>query len=162
MATPTTAGPAGATSLTIGSANDPTLGTYLTGQNGMTLYILTTDTSDTSTCSGTCATNWPPLSIAAGATITGPTGATLTFATITRADGTVQVTYSHMPLYYYAGDSVAGDTKGEGKNNTWFVAPLSGSVGTTSPAASPSASAAASPAASPSASTAASASSGGY
>ena len=162
MATPTTAGPAGATSLTIGSANDPTLGAYLTGQNGMTLYVLTTDTPDTSTCSGTCATNWPPLSIAAGATITGPTGATLTFATITRADGTVQVTYNHMPLYYYAGDSVAGDTKGEGKNNTWFVAPLSGSVGTTSPAASPSASAAASPAASPSASSSASASSGGY
>jgi len=138
MATPTTAG---ATSLTIGSTDDPTLGAYLTGQNGMTLYVLTGDTPDTSTCSGSCATNWPPLSVAAGATITGPTGATLTFGTIPRADGTIQVTYNHMPLYYYAGDSVAGDTKGEGKNNTWFVAPLSGSVGTMSPAASPAASA---------------------
>lgn len=101
----------------------------------MTLYVLTTDTPDTSTCTGSCATTWPPLSVAAGAPISGPTGATLAFGTMTRADGTVQVTYNHMPLYYYSGDSVAGDTTGEGRNNTWFVAPLSGSVG--SPAASP-------------------------
>ena len=140
-ATPTMASSAGATSLIIGSTNDPTLGAYLTGQNGMTLYVLTTDKPDTSTCTGSCATNWPPLSVAPGTTITGPAGATLTFATITRADGTVQVTYNHMPLYYYAGDSVAGDTTGEGKNNVWFVAPLSGAVGTSSPAASPAASA---------------------
>lgn len=126
----------GATSLTVGSTNDPALGAYLSGGNGMTLYVLTTDTPDTSTCTGSCATTWPPLSAAAGATISGPTGATLTFATMTRADGTVQVTYNHMPLYYYSGDSVAGDTNGEGKNNTWFVAPLSGSV-ETSPAGSP-------------------------
>ncbi|MGD0409744.1 MAG: hypothetical protein ABSB34_12245 [Candidatus Limnocylindrales bacterium] len=125
----------GAASLMVGSTNNPTLGAYLTGQNGMTLYVLTTDTPDTSTCTGSCATTWPPLSVAAGAPITGPTGATLAFGTMTRADGTVQVTYYHMPLYYYSGDSVAGDTTGEGRNNTWFVAPLSGSVG--SPAASP-------------------------
>jgi predicted lipoprotein with Yx(FWY)xxD motif len=49
------------------------------------------------------------------------------FATITRADGTVQVTFNHMPLYYFSGDSVAGDTNGQGTNN-WFVAPLSGTV----------------------------------
>jgi predicted lipoprotein with Yx(FWY)xxD motif len=119
--------PAGA-GVTIGSTNDPSLGGFLTGQNGMTLYVLTKDGADTSTCNGSCATNWPPLSAAAGATVTGPTGATATFATITRSDGIVQVTYNHMPLYYYAGDSKAGDTAGQGKNGTWFVAPLSGSL----------------------------------
>jgi predicted lipoprotein with Yx(FWY)xxD motif len=129
-ATPTAAASAAAaaTAVTIGSTNDPTLGAYLTGQNGMTLYVLTKDGADTSTCSGTCATNWPPLTVSAGATITGPTGATGAFATLTRADGTMQVSYNHMPLYYYAGDSKAGDTLGQGKNNTWFVAPLSGSL----------------------------------
>jgi hypothetical protein len=50
------------------------------------------------------------------------------FATITRADGTVQVTYNHMPLYYFAGDSAAGDTKGQGTLGVWFVAPVSGTV----------------------------------
>jgi len=127
--------PAGATSITIGSTNSAPLGAYLTGQNGMTLYVLTADTADTSTCSGSCATNWPPLSAASGATITGPSGATGAFATITRSDGSMQVTYNHMPLYYFAGDSAAGDTNGQGKNGVWFVAPLSGSVGGSAPAA---------------------------
>jgi predicted lipoprotein with Yx(FWY)xxD motif len=138
-ATPTVpaapAAPAAATSITIGTANSPTLGAYLTGQNGMTLYVLTKDAPDTSTCSGACATNWPPLVVAGGATITGPSGAMSTFATITRSDGTVQVTYNHMPLYYYAGDSAAGDTTGQGINGVWFVAPLSGSLASAAPSA---------------------------
>jgi predicted lipoprotein with Yx(FWY)xxD motif len=124
-----------ATTLTLASTTDPALGAYLTGQNGMTLYVLTKDSADTSTCSGACATNWPPLAASAGATITGPTGAMAAFATITRSDGIVQVTYNHMPLYYFAGDSKAGDTNGQGKNKTWFVAPLSGSLAPAAPAA---------------------------
>ena len=119
---------AAAGSITLASTTDPTLGEYLTGQNGMTLYVLTTDTADTSSCSGTCATTWPPLAAATGATITGPSSATGAFATITRSDGIVQVTYNHMPLYYFSGDSAAGDTTGQGKNGVWFVAPVSGSV----------------------------------
>ncbi|MGZ6314082.1 MAG: COG4315 family predicted lipoprotein [Candidatus Limnocylindrales bacterium] len=112
----------------IGSTNDATLGAYLTGPTGMTLYVFTNDTADTSACSGSCATNWPPLTATSGATITGPTGATGTFATITRSDGTVQVTYNHMHLYYFAGDSAMGSTAGQGKNGVWFVAPESGTL----------------------------------
>ena len=132
--------PAGAAGLTLASTNDPTLGAYLTGLNGMTLYLYTKDTPDVTVCYATCATNWPPLTVAAGATITGPSGATAAFATISRTDGTSQVTYNHWPLYYYAGDSKAGDTTGQGKNGTWFVAPLSGSLASAAPAASLSAS----------------------
>lgn len=135
----TPAAPAAATSITIGTTNNQTLGAYLTGQNGMTLYALTKDAPDSSTCSGSCATTWPPLAVASGAAITGPSGAMGAFATITRSDGTVQVTYNHMPLYYYSGDSAAGDTTGQGKEGTWFVAPLSGSLGTAAPAATPAA-----------------------
>ena len=162
--TPAAAGtsPTPATSLALAETNDPTLGTYLTGQNGMTLYVTTSDTPDASACTDTCATTWPPLTVATGATITGPSDATGAFATITRSDGTLQVTYNHMPLYYNSGDSAAGNTTGQGLNGTWFVAPVSGSVGSaspsTSPAASPAASPSASPAASPSTSPAASAS----
>jgi predicted lipoprotein with Yx(FWY)xxD motif len=134
-----------AATLTIGSTNDPTLGAYLTGLNGMTLYVFTKDTADTSTCTGSCATNWPPLTVASGVTITGPSGAPGTFATITRSDGTLQVTYDHMPLYYFAGDSAAGDHNGQGKLGSWFVAPLSGSISSAAPAAAtPAATAAAS------------------
>ena len=126
-AVPATAAPA-VTAITIGSTADATMGNFLTGQNGMTLYVLTKDGPDMSNCNGSCATNWPPLTASSGAAITGPAGATGAFATIARADGTMQVTYNHMPLYYYGGDSKAGDTLGQGKNNTWFVAPLSGSL----------------------------------
>ena len=139
-----TAAPA---SVAVGSTNDATMGAYLTGPTGMTLYILTKDTADTSTCSGSCATNWPPLTATSGATITGPTGATGTFATITRSDGTLQVTYNHMPLYYFAGDSAAGDTKGQGKNGVWFVAPESGTVPNAVPSAAAPAAASDTPAA---------------
>jgi predicted lipoprotein with Yx(FWY)xxD motif len=114
--------PAPAATLTLGATNNATLGAYLTGVDGMTLYVFTVDAPDTSNCSGTCATNWPPLLVDAGTTIVGPTGATGTFATITRSDGGTQVTYGHKPLYYYANDAAAGDTTGQGVGGNWFVA----------------------------------------
>jgi predicted lipoprotein with Yx(FWY)xxD motif len=129
-ATPATA------AVTVGVTNDPKLGAYFTGQNGMTLYIFTADKPDVSSCSASCATNWPALTAAAGTSITPPTGAMGDFSLITGADGTMQVAYNHQPLYYFAGDSVAGDTKGQGLNGKWFVAPL-----TAAPAASPTAAA---------------------
>jgi predicted lipoprotein with Yx(FWY)xxD motif len=136
-ASATPAGPAAtamAESFTVGSTNDATLGAYLTGRDGLTLYVLTKDAADTSTCTGNCPMTWPPLTVAPGTTITGPDGATGTFATIMRADGTTQVTYNHMPLYYFSADNKAGDTAGQGKAGVWFVAPLSGSVPAAAPA----------------------------
>jgi predicted lipoprotein with Yx(FWY)xxD motif len=150
--------PSAGASLTLGETNDPTLGAYLTDQNGMTLYVSTSDTPDTSTCTDACVTTWPPLTVAAGTTISGPSDATGAFATITRPDGMIQVTYNHLPLYYNSGDSAAGDTTGQGLSGTWFVAPVSGSVASASPSTSASASASESPAASASESPAASAS----
>ena len=133
--TPTTGA---ANALTVGMTNDSTLGTYLTGQNGLTLYIFLADSPNVSACtSSQCLANWSPLAVSSGATITGPTGATGTWATITRSDGIVQVTYNQQPLYYYMGDAAAGDTKGQGSNNKWYVAPLNG---TYSPSASSSSS----------------------
>jgi predicted lipoprotein with Yx(FWY)xxD motif len=57
----------------------------------MTLYIFKNDTPDPSSCTGTCATNWPALTVASGTAITGPTGAMGTFSLITRPEGTMQV-----------------------------------------------------------------------
>jgi predicted lipoprotein with Yx(FWY)xxD motif len=136
-----TAMPAG---FTVGTTNDAALGGYLTGQYGFTLYVNSKDTADTSSCTGACATTWPPLTVTAGTTITGPAGATGTFATMMRADGTTQVTYNHMPLYYFSGDYKAGDTQGQGKGaGIWSVAPLSGvapaAAATPAPTAAPTA-----------------------
>jgi len=111
--------------LVLASATSPALGAYLTGAGGMTLYTFTHDGADTSNCTGSCAGKWPPLTVTAGTTVSGPAGAADTFGEITRADGTTQVTYDHMPLYYYGGDSKAGDTTGQGVGGLWSVALLS-------------------------------------
>jgi hypothetical protein len=86
-----------------------------------------------------CLANWAPLTVTGGATIAGPTEATGAWATITRSDGSLQVTYNHQPLYYFNGDSAAGQTNGQAYGNKWYVAPLNG---TYSPGASASAPAA--------------------
>jgi predicted lipoprotein with Yx(FWY)xxD motif len=100
------------------------IGKFLTGDNGMTLYIFKKDTvgDGKSTCYTTCATNWPPFTLDEGEKAVGGTGASGKIATIARTDGKAQVTYNGAPLYYFAGDSKAGDTNGQALNNAWFVA----------------------------------------
>jgi predicted lipoprotein with Yx(FWY)xxD motif len=91
-----------------------TLGPVLTGPNGLTLYTRTGDTATTSSCTGQCATNWPPLTVATGGAATGGTGVSGTFATLTRADATIQVTYNGLPLYGWLKDTKPGDVTGQG------------------------------------------------
>src|SRR6185295_8605143 len=90
----------GAAAVTVASATSPTLGVFLTGAGGKTLYILTKDTANASTCAGACATNWPPLTVPTGGSAAGGSGVTGTFSTFARADGTAQVAHNGMPLYY--------------------------------------------------------------
>jgi len=104
----------------VNSSQNAALGSFLVDSKGMTLYIFTNDKPGQSNCSGGCATNWPPfLTDGAPTAGTGVTDAML--GTLTRSDGTTQVTYNGWPLYYFAGDSAAGDTNGEGKGNSWYV-----------------------------------------
>ena len=90
------------------------LGTVLVDSNGMTLYTSSGDTKPgTSSCSGSCATIWPPLA----ATGTPTYGAGLTaskFTVITRSDGSKQIAYNGKPLYTFTSDTAAGDTTGQG------------------------------------------------
>jgi predicted lipoprotein with Yx(FWY)xxD motif len=121
---------------TIGTGSSATLGAYLTGASGMTLYIRTSDPAGGSSCTGGCATAWPPLAVAAGAQPVAGTGVTGTLATFTRSDGALQVTYNGHALYYYAKDTKPGDTTGQGVGGVWLVAPVAGSGGAASPSAS--------------------------
>jgi len=90
------------------------LGPVLVGPNGLSLYTHAGDTASSSSCTGACATAWPPLTVATGATAAGATGVSGTFATLTRADGSTQVTYNGLPLYGWQGDSKLGDVTGQG------------------------------------------------
>jgi LPXTG-motif cell wall-anchored protein len=105
---------------TVAVADNPTLGKFLTDTDGMTLYMYTRDTANTSNCYDRCATNWPPLLQAAGQPVA-PAGLTGTLGTTTRRDNTQQVTYNGMPLYHYAQDTKAGDTNGQNSGTVWFV-----------------------------------------
>jgi predicted lipoprotein with Yx(FWY)xxD motif len=106
-------------------------GTYLVGPNGHALYLFEADKQGKSNCSGACAKVWPPL------TTTGKPGASggamsADLGTITRSDGTKQVTYKGHPLYYYVTDTSAGQTTGQGSNNFgakwWLVAPSGAAI----------------------------------
>ncbi|MGH2534704.1 MAG: hypothetical protein ACRDJW_20795 [Thermomicrobiales bacterium] len=104
---------------TVQTAEDPTLGTFLTDANGMTLYMFTPDSPNESVCYDQCAENWPIFSVEGELTL--PEGVEGTLGTIERTDGTTQVTYNEMPLYYWINDAQPGDTTGQGVGAVWFI-----------------------------------------
>jgi predicted lipoprotein with Yx(FWY)xxD motif len=112
------------------------VGAYLTGEDGKTLYEFTPDSMDTSTCTDTCAQNWPAFTVESNATLTPGAGVTGALTTFARADGKMQVAINGIPLYYFAGDTKAGDTTGQGKAGKWFVASPTGSAPSAQPSGS--------------------------
>lgn len=104
--------------------NTQQLGDFLVDSAGMTLYTYKNDTEGTSTCVDSCAVEWPPYTVAPGTQLTKGPGIPGELGTITRADGSLQVTYNGHPLYHSSKDKKPGDTIGQGDNNLWFVAAL--------------------------------------
>ena len=115
----TTVKPAGGSSGTVSVANTG-LGKILVDSQGKTLYLFEQDTGTKSTCSGGCATQWPPLRASGKPTVGSGAEASL-IGTTPRSDGKPQVTYNGHPLYGFQGDSKPGDTTGQG--NPGFGAP---------------------------------------
>jgi len=105
----------------VSTASRSTVGVVLVGANGHTLYRLMTDTPGTSTCTGSCAQLWPPLTVTAGTRPVGASGLGGTLSSFTRSDGTTQVAYNGEPLYYYAQDTTTSDALGEGVGGVWFT-----------------------------------------
>ncbi len=95
------------------------LGTFLTDPAGMTLYMYTKDEPSVSNCYDSCAAAWPPLLTSSDPT--GPDGIASGLGTTTRTDGTLQVTYNGMPLYYWIKDTTPGETTGQNVGGVWFV-----------------------------------------
>jgi predicted lipoprotein with Yx(FWY)xxD motif len=90
------------------------LGTVLVDSKGMTLYTYSGDTTPgTSTCTGQCATAWPPLVVTGSPTYADGLTASK-FTTISRSDGTKQLAFNGKPLYTFQSDSAPGDTSGQG------------------------------------------------
>jgi len=113
-----------------------TVGTFLTGEDGKTLYTFAADSANKTACVDACATKWPAFVLEGGETVKAGDGVTGTLATFARPDGSMQVTYNGIPLYYYGGDGKAGDTTGQGFAGKWFVASPTGTLGSPAPSTS--------------------------
>jgi predicted lipoprotein with Yx(FWY)xxD motif len=83
-------------------------------RDGFTLYTVTTDSIGQSNCNDACLSTWPALFAPGDATNFGD------FSVITRTGGAKQWAYKDKPLYFYSGDTQAGEVNGIGGN--WFVA----------------------------------------
>lgn len=125
------ASPPTAASATVNAASATVSGkseTVLVAKDGKTLYYFTPDdASGKATCSGGCASIWPPLTgtPAAGSGVTGM------LTMVMGANGT-QVSYNGHPLYEYSKDTAPGQANGEGIMNKWHAAtPALTSAGTT-------------------------------
>jgi predicted lipoprotein with Yx(FWY)xxD motif len=117
--------PSATTGAAIDLTTDPTLGPLLVDSNGMTLYVLTKDSPDTSTCNAACQANWPPL-VSSTPPKAGPGVDASLIGLAAFQNGKKIVTYDHRPLYYKTTDKKAGDKTGEDVNKVWFVISPSG------------------------------------
>lgn len=99
------------------------LGKILVDSRGRTLYLFEKDTGGKSSCSGSCAVNWPPL-LATGRPTGGSGIKASKLGTTRRSNGETQVVYNRHPLYRFIGDQKPGDANGEGLTAfgaRWFV-----------------------------------------
>jgi predicted lipoprotein with Yx(FWY)xxD motif len=114
--------PAGGATASLSATESDTLGAIVTDDGGRTLYRFDEDSADpsVSNCAGDCAAKWPPA--LAGSTVRVQGVAKELVGTVTRADGSKQLTLNGWPLYRLAKDAKAGDTLGQGVGGTWFAA----------------------------------------
>lgn len=99
---------------------DSSLGKILVDDKGWVLYMYTKDTANTSVCYDQCQKNWPPL-LTKNKPTPGAGADVSLIGTTTRKDGTLQVTYKGLPLYYFIKDTAAGETKGQDVAKVWYV-----------------------------------------
>jgi predicted lipoprotein with Yx(FWY)xxD motif len=119
---PAAAGAAKLSTTTVGN-----FGKIVVDGTGRTLYVYDLDTSNPSksNCDGSCAALWPPLPAGTGTPQVSGVAASLV-GTVTRSDGTKQVTLAGSPLYYFANDAKAGDLNGQAVDGTWWVVGANG------------------------------------
>jgi predicted lipoprotein with Yx(FWY)xxD motif len=129
-ATPTPPKTTSGRTATVGLENDSSLGKVLVDSRGRTLYLFKKDTGSKSTCTGACASGWPPL-VSSSKPVAGPGLTAAKLGTTSRSDGRPQVTYNGHPLYRYSGDTKAGQANGQGLSAfgaAWFTVSGAGNV----------------------------------
>jgi predicted lipoprotein with Yx(FWY)xxD motif len=105
-------------------------GQILADGRGRALYLFTADHGKGSTCSGDCATAWPPYVVKSAPTeISGAKHGLV--GTTRRDDGKLQATYAGHPVYYYEGDHSPGEVNCQAANEFggyWYVVRSNGTA----------------------------------
>lgn len=114
----------------LSTMNSAEEGQYLVDGSHQALYTFKADTQGrggtppASACNDdACVGTWPPLLVSEAPVGDGTLESSM-LATLTRADGSLQVTYNGWPLYYYYEDSGPGDIKGddiESFGEDWYL-----------------------------------------
>ncbi len=108
------------------------LGTVLVTNKGFALYMFPPDAARHVTCTGGCASAWPPLTLHAGETAAAGAGVRADLlGTMPGPGGGRVVTYHGWPLYTYLGDASPGHAAGQGKDDdggSWYVMRPSGQI----------------------------------
>lgn len=116
---PASSAPAAADAATLAlKMADSSLGSILVDGKGMTLYMFTKDSANTSNCTGQCLAAWPALM---GKPTMGSGVDDSKLGSFQRADGSTQASYNGWPLYYWKNDAKPGDVTGQNVNSVWFV-----------------------------------------
>jgi predicted lipoprotein with Yx(FWY)xxD motif len=116
----------------LATADVANLGKVVVDGNGRTLYVFGKDTTSPpkSNCDGACAAMWPPAIAGAGTPKLDGVDASLV-GTVTRTDGSKQLTLAGQPLYRYSQDSKAGDANGQAFGDLWWAVGADGKKNTT-------------------------------
>lgn len=117
--------------MTVTTKSNSTLGTILAaGPKKLTVYMFEADHGNSSSCYGACATSWPPVTTSGSPKAEGGVMSSK-LSTITRKEGTKQLSYAGHPLYYYAGDASESEVTGQGLTSfgaPWYVLSPGGEV----------------------------------
>ncbi|PSQ92667.1 MAG: hypothetical protein BRD52_04290 [Bacteroidetes bacterium SW_4_67_19] len=108
------------------TAQNDTLGTYLTDGDGRAVYMFKKDQrgSGESTCYDTCAQAWPPVMASQGQPMARGQAQSGLLDTLQRRGGAAQLTYNGWPLYHFAQDQGADQLKGQdvmGFGAEWYL-----------------------------------------
>lgn len=108
----------------------PEYGKILTGPDGLSLYMFDQDTKggSDSSCTGGCADAWSPLTVSSDSDILASPSVDAPVGTITRMDGSTQVTVDGWPVYHFQNDTDVGDVNGQGVQDAWWLLGADGSV----------------------------------
>lgn len=116
-------------------------GSYLTDADGRALYMfMADDRGKQSNCYDACAQAWPPALAGKDQVELGQKLDRSMLGTITRKDGSKQLTYGGWPLYYFVKDTGPGEVKGQdvkGFGAEWYLVAPDGKKITTEPPKQP-------------------------